>query len=74
MWNPWRPALAADSAVHGRVGSPGCPGPPLTEPDLWTAHPAPQVDCSKPGKKAWPETVATGFLRFHSDNRLTMRS
>src|SRR5882757_1747429 len=24
----------------GRVGTPGCPGVPLTEPDLWTTHPA----------------------------------
>ncbi len=24
----------------GRVGTPGCPGAPLTEPDLWIPHPA----------------------------------
>jgi hypothetical protein len=23
-----------------RVGAPGCPGAPLTEPDLWASHPA----------------------------------
>lgn len=32
--------LQLPSAIAGRVGAPGCPGAPLTEPDLWASHPA----------------------------------
>ena len=56
-----------------RVGAPGYPGDPLTEPDLWASHPALQVDFSMPGRRAWPEAVAFGLARFQADLRLCNR-
>ena len=34
------------AASLGRVGTGACAPAPLTEPDLWATHPAPQVDAS----------------------------
>jgi hypothetical protein len=32
----------APCSLRCRVGTPSCPGAPLSEPDLWAPHPAPR--------------------------------
>jgi IS30 family transposase len=56
-----------------RVGTAGCPAAPLTEPDLWTAHPALWVDISHSNSRRCCETGKSGWSCFHAAHSDTKR-